>query len=365
MIRVDVAVIGAGMAGASLAAALAPHARVALLEAEAQAGTHATGRSAAFWSETYGGPHVRPLSIASRPTLAAPDPAFSERPFLSPRGELHLAGPDRAHRLDELEREFDGAVAMRRLDKAALDAWVPGLRPGWRNAILEPGCADIDVAGLQAAYLRAFRRSGGQLLLDAGLDTASRDGTRWRLRCGAHQVEADVLVNAAGAWADAVAAIAGAPAIGIRAYRRTVIQLAVEPAVPASLPLVMDVDGGFYVKGEGSGRVWLSPHDETEWPAGDVAAEELDIAVAIDRLEQVVDWKISRVERAWAGLRSFAPDRLPVYGFDRRTPGFFWCAGQGGWGIQTAPAAAELAARLVLGRVPGEVDPAPYRPERF
>lgn len=365
MTRVDIAVVGAGMAGASLAAVLTRDARVALLEAEAQPGIHATGRSAAFWSETYGGPHVQPLTTASHSFLAVPEPAFSDRPFLSPRGELHIAGPGRAAALDGLEREFAGTVPMRRLDGAALDAIVPGLRPGWRDALHEPRCADIDVAGLHAAYLRAFRRNGGVLLLEAGLDAASRDAARWRLRCGAHEIEADVLVNAAGAWADAVARIAGARPIGVRAYRRTMVQLAVEPAVPANLPLVIDLDGGFYFKGEGLGRVWLSPHDETESPAGDVAPEELDIAVAIDRLQQVVDWEVRRVERAWAGLRSFAADRLPVYGFDPRMSGFFWCAGQGGWGIQTAPAAADLAARLVLGREPGAVDPAPYFPSRF
>ena len=363
--RVDVAVVGAGMAGASLAAALAPHARVALLEAEAQAGMHATGRSAAFWSETYGGPHVRPLTTGSHQALAAPEPDFAEQPFLKPRGEVHLAGPARGAALDAFAEAFAGTVAMRRIDGAALDALVPGLRSDWRDALYEPGCADIDVAALHAAYLRAFRRNRGTLLLNAPLDAAGRDGTRWRLRCGAHQIEADVLVNAAGAWADAVAEVAGVKPLGIRAYRRTVIQLAVDPAVPASLPLVMDLDGGFYFKGEGPGRAWLSPHDETGSSAGDVAADELDVAVAIDRLRQVVDWEVRRVERAWAGLRSFAPDRLPVYGFDPRTPGFFWCAGQGGWGLQTAPAAAELAARLVLGREPGVVDPAPFGPERL
>ena len=301
--KVDVAVVGAGMAGASLAAALAPHARVTLLEAESQAGVHATGRSAAFWSQTYGGPHVQPLTTASYADLATPDADFSERPFLTPRGEVHVAGPGRAGALDAMARTFARTVDVRRIGGEALDALVPGLRADWREGLYEPRCADIDVAGLHAAYLRAFRKAGGVLLLDAALDGASREGGRWRLRCGAHAVEADVLVNAAGAWADAVAARAGARPLGIRAYRRTVIQLAVEPAVPATLPLVIDVDGGFYCKGEAPGRIWLSPQDETESAAGDVAAEEWDVAVAIDRLQQVVDWKAHRVERAWAGLR--------------------------------------------------------------
>ena len=169
-----------------------------------------------------------------------------------------------------------------------------------------------------------------------------------------------MLVNAAGAWADKVAALAGERPVGIRPYRRTLVQLRVDPPAPAGLPLVVDAAGRFYFKPEAGGRLWLSPHDETPCEPCDCAPEELDVAVAIDRLREVVDWRVRAVERKWAGLRSFAPDRLPVYGFSPSRRGFFWCAGQGGFGIQTAPAAARLAADLLLGRTPGEVDPAPY-----
>ena len=163
--------------------------------------------------------------------------------------------------------------------------------------------------------------------------------------------------------------MAGATGITITPMRRTIVQLAVDPPVPAELPLVIDAGGRFYFKAEAGGRLWLSPHDETPVAAQDAAPEEIDIARAIDRLEQVVDWRIVRRERAWAGLRSFAPDRAPVYGFDGAAPGFFWCAGQGGFGIQTAPAAAAMAAALLLGRPLPEwlsgVDPGRYAPGRF
>ena len=176
-----------------------------------------------------------------------------------------------------------------------------------------------------------------------------------------------MLVDAAGAWADPVAAMAGAAPIGIRAYRRTMVQLRTDPPPPVSLPHVAHIAGSFYFKPEVGGRLWLSPHDEIASDPCDAQPEELDVATAIDRFEHTVDWRVTALERKWAGLRSFAPDRLPVYGFARDVPGFFWCAGQGGFGIQTAPAAAKLAASLLLGRESAltGVDPARYSPARF
>jgi D-arginine dehydrogenase len=191
-----------------------------------------------------------------------------------------------------------------------------------------------------------------------------RIGNRWALDVGGESVECDILVNAAGAWADEVAASCGVPRLNIQPYRRTISQLRIDPAAPADLPLIVDALGRFYFKPEAGGRIWLSPHDETPCPACDCAAEEVDVAIAIDRFEKTVDWKVERVERSWAGLRSFAPDRLPVYGVDAREPRFFWFAGQGGFGIQTAPAAAKLAVSLLLGKTP-EIDPGPYQPARF
>lgn len=366
--RADIAIIGAGMAGASLAAEVVPHASVLLLEAEDQPGYHSTGRSAAFWSESYGGPLVQPLTTASGPFLAQPPTEFSKSSFLSPRGALHIA--ERAEALDDLADEFAGSgLELKRVGREALSAAIPGLREGWDHALLESSCADIDVAALHAAYLRSARRHGATLVANARMLQAERNGDAWRILTSGGSFEAGIIVNAAGAWADEVAAAVGVPSLGIKPYRRTIAQIRVDPPVPADVPLVIDASGRFYFKPEAGGRLWVSPHDETPCAASDCAAEEYDVALAIDRLQQAVDWKAERVEHSWAGLRSFAPDRLPVYGFAPGHPGFFWCAGQGGFGIQTAPAAAKLAAALLLGRASdplvADIDPEPYRPDRF
>jgi D-arginine dehydrogenase len=352
--RYDVAIVGAGMAGAGLAAALAGAARVLLLEAEARPGYHSTGRSAAFWSESYGGPLVQPLTSASHDALL---------PWLRPRGCIHLADAAGESALAALAAEFaNSAVALQPLDRTDLEARIPGLKAGWDRGLSEPSCMDIDVAGLHAACLRAAR---AELVTSARVTGAAREGGCWRIATSAGPFEADILVDAAGAWADPVAVLAGERPLGILPYRRTIAQLRVDPPVPADLPLIVDAGGRFYFKPEAGGRLWLSPHDETPCEPCDAAPEELDVAVAIDRLEQVVDWRVLAVEHKWAGLRSFAPDRLPVYGFSASGRGFFWCAGQGGFGIQTAPAASALAAALLLGPTDGEIDPAPYAASRF
>ncbi len=362
MTRRRVAIIGAGMAGASLAAEIAAQDEVVLIEAESQPGFHATGRSAAFWSETYGGPLVQPLTSASGPFLHAPPESFGGRSFLRTRGELLMARDPAV--LDALAAGFaDSGVPIERRDAAAV---VAGLRGTW-HALWSPGCADIDVGALHAAYLAAARRQGVALRCDSRLAAATRVDGEWRLTFDdGTTLAADIVVNAAGAWADAVAHIAGAAPANIHAYRRTMVQLRVDPPAPADLPLVIDAAGGFYFKPEPGGRLWLSPHDETPDRPHDVAPEEIDVALAIHRLQAAVDWRVEAVERRWAGLRSFAPDRLPVYGYDRDVPGFFWCAGQGGFGIQTAPAAARMCAALLgQGSPPTGVDPAIYSPYRL
>jgi D-arginine dehydrogenase len=352
--RYDVAIVGAGMAGAGLAAALAGAARVLLLEAEDRPGYHSTGRSAAFWSESYGGRLVQPLTSASHDALL---------PWLRPRGCIHLADAAGEGALAALAAEFAGSpVALQPLDRADLENRIPGLKPGWNRGLSEPSCMDIDVAGLHAACLRAAQ---AELVTNARMTGAGREGGRWRIATTAGEFETDLLVDAAGAWADPVAVLAGERPLGIRPCRRTIAQLRVEPAAPADLPLVVDARGLFYFKPEAGGRLWLSPHDETPCEPCDAAPEELDVALAIDRLEQAVDWRVVAVEHKWAGLRSFAPDRLPVYGFSASGRGFFWCAGQGGFGIQTAPAASALAAALLLGAPGGGIDPTPYAATRF
>ncbi|HEX4848247.1 MAG TPA: FAD-binding oxidoreductase, partial [Novosphingobium sp.] len=239
------------------------------------------------------------------------------------------------------------------------------LRGQWVLGVLEPDCCDIDVAALHQLWLGQARRGGAELACRSRLVAAQRSASGWQLQLeGGRSLACDVLINAAGAWADPVAELAGARALGVQPYRRTMVQLAMTSPVPRDLPLVLGLDGSFYFRPEGE-KLWLSPHDEIPSGACDAAPEEIDVATAIARFEDVADWPIARLEHKWAGLRSFAPDRLPVYGFDPRVPGFFWFAGQGGFGIQTAPAAAELALRLICGETPGTVDPAPYLPDRF
>ena len=369
-ITADIAIVGAGIAGASLAAELAGHCSVLLLEAEAQPGYHSTGRSAAFWAETYGGPLVQPLTTASGRFLADPPPEFYDRTFLSPRGAITLARDADTGMLDAMECEFsDAGVVLERLDHSELRARIQGLRAQWSSGLFEPACQDIDVAALHGAYLKCARAREARVITDAAVTSALRRGGSWELETRQGPVSAAIFVNAAGAWADQIAAMAGVPAAGIQPYRRTIAQLRTVPPAPGDLPLVLDVRGSFYFKPESGGRLWLSPHDETPCVACDASPEEIDIALAIDRFEQVVDWTVHQVEHRWAGLRSFTPDRLPIYGFDAREEGFFWCAGQGGFGIQTAPAAAKLAASLLLGATPdpliADIDPAPYSADRL
>ncbi len=360
----DVLIVGAGIAGASLAAALAPHRRIMMIEAEDVPGYHATGRSAAFWQETYGGPGVQPLTIASFDMLQAPPREFATCGFLSPRTAINLARRGDAAAVDAFIADFAAkGVPMQRMSAAEIGRLVPGIGSEWSEAAFEASCSDIDVGGLHAAYLRAAKRAGAVLATRARLDSARRTGAGWEVRLGGETVHAKLIVNAAGALADRVDEACGAAPLGIQPYRRTVVQLRLDFPVPASLPLVIGIGGTFYFKGESEGRIWLSPHDETPSPPCDAAPEELDVALAIERLRHVVDWPIAAVERKWAGLRSFAPDRLPVFGADPRVPDFIWCAGQGGFGIQTAPAissllAAELGASAPEGAI-GRVDPAP------
>lgn len=364
----DVVIVGAGIAGASLAAEIGAEKSVLLLEAESMAGYHSTGRSAAFWTETYGGPAIQPLTSASGPFLMAPPPEFWETSLLRPRGALHLGQKRDAAVAGDMLKDFArSGVLLEKLDLADVSRHISGLRPGWSEALWEPDCCDIDVGGLHAGYLKMARKKGVHFLCNAALAGARYAHGRWSINAGGSRYTARILVNAAGAWADVVAQMAGVKPIGITPYRRTIMQLVVEPAASPDMPLVVGLDGSFYFKPEPGGRLWLSPHDEIATEPCDAAPEELDLALAIDRFQQVVDWQITRLERKWAGLRSFAPDRLPVIGRDPDVPEFFWLAGQGGFGIQTAPAVASMAAALLLDRahtVPN-ADSADYAPDRL
>jgi D-arginine dehydrogenase len=345
--RFDIVIVGAGMAGASLAARIGEQARVLVIEAEERPGYHATGRSAAFWTESYGGPQVKPLTTASGPEL-------HRLGVLTPRGALTIGKTGQEREIAAFAETYGGVgIEIATLDRAEIAARIPDLKPEWTCGVLEPSTCDIDVAALHQHYLAAARKAGVELWCRAGLAAVEREPGGWSLTLAdGRRVGCDVLVKA------------GIRPLGIAPYRRTIAQVAIEPAAPDTLPLVLDVASRFYFKPE-SGRLWLSPHDETPSSPCDAAPEEIDVALAIDRFEQVVDRPVLRVEHRWAGLRSFAPDRLPVYGFAPEDGAFFWFAGQGGFGIQTAPAAAALGAGLLLGQGVGEVDPRPFGPGRF
>ncbi|WP_427969168.1 NAD(P)/FAD-dependent oxidoreductase [Altererythrobacter sp.] len=358
----DIAIIGAGMAGASLAGEIGDQASVVVLEAEDAPGYHATGRSAAFWEECYGGPELVPLTLASGQFLR-------DRGYLRQRGALYLAREEDEQKIEHFFDRFAASGAQfERIGASRLAELVPGMRAEWDRAIWQPSCADIDVAALHAHYLSAARKAGVEIECRARVTAISR-GEGWTLHLAdGREVRAGRLVNAAGAWADTIAELAGVHPLGIQPYRRTVAQLRIDPAPHDDMPLCLDISGSFYFKPE-NGRLWLSPHDETPSDPVDAAPEELDVALAIDRLERTTNWKVEAVERKWAGLRSFSPDRLPVYGPDLREPTFFWFAGQGGYGIQTAPAAARLGAQLLLNRERDAMTEAicaeTYSPARF
>jgi D-arginine dehydrogenase len=354
-IEADVAIVGAGIAGASAAAMLAARCRVVLIEREAQAGYHSTGRSAALWSASLGDANVRALTVGSRPFFDAPPQGFAEHPLLVPRGVLEVAAEDARSALDakvEACRVLSPGVA--RLSPAEAADKVPVLRiEGLAGAFWEPEAADMDVAALHQGFLRLARARGAGVLLGAEVLGLARDGGAWRIETPAGDVRAAIVVNAAGAWADELARLAGAAPAGLVPCRRTGLIVPLPPGTAAaSWPLFGDIAESFYARPEG-GRLMVSPADETPMPPCDVQPDELDVAIAVDRLETATTLRVTRIDRRWAGLRTFAPDRLPVVGFDPVIEGFFWLAGQGGYGIQTAPAMAELAAALLLDdRVP-------------
>ncbi len=346
----DVAIVGAGMAGASLAFELAPHARVLLLEQENLPGYHTTGRSAALFSEVYGNEAIRALSRASRVFFEAPPPGFAAQALLTPRGSLFFAAADRLHALQALQDEVaPRAPHLQRLRQDEVRTRVPALREQAVHAgLYEPDACDIDVHALHQGYLRGARQHGAQLHCNAALESAHPAAGGWALRTRAGEFSAAVLVNAAGAWADAVAATAGAQPLGLAPLRRTAMVFEDRGTwASAGWPLVVDVDEQFYFKPE-SGRFLVSPADETPSPPCDAQPEEYDLAVLLDRVRRLTLLQPRRITGRWAGLRTFATDRTPVVGFDARVPGFFWLAGQGGYGIQTAPALAQLAASLLL-----------------
>jgi len=374
--RADFLVIGAGMAGASAAYELASHGSVVVLERESQPGYHSTGRSAAHYTQTYGHPVVRALTVASWDFYTRPPEGFSDHPLLTPRGVLLIGRADQTAALD---RDFAEGRRLtpnvERLDREQALARAPFLREDYvAGGVWEPDGMDMDVHAIHTGYLRGLKARGGRVVTDAGVQTVERRDGLWIATTPAGTFAAPVLVNAAGAWADVLAGMAGVRPVGLVPKRRTAItfdpvfadSISAGPADAAGLndwPMVIDVDEQFYVKPD-AGRLLLSPADETPVEPCDVQPEELDIAIAIDRMEQAARFSVRRVAHKWAGLRSFVADKVMVVGYDDGAEGFFWLAGQGGYGIQTAPAMGRTAAALATGgRLPSEVAALGVRPE--
>ena len=371
---VDVIVVGAGIAGAGIAYCLRDRTSLVVVEMESQPGYHTTGRSAAFYAETYGGPAIQPLTSASKGFLQTPPPGFSDAPLMTPRGAIHIFSDAEAARARDIARDMMAALpSVRMLTRDEVLARAPCL--DGRNiagGIDDPDCGDLDVAALHQGYLRAVRRAGHAILPDTVLETAVYDGGLWHVSTSQGEVRGRVLVNAAGAWGDDVAERCGVNPIGLVPCRRTLVttpRLETGASDP-SCPVILDVGERFYFRPEGEGYL-ISPADETPVPPTDIQPDMEDVALAIDHFEKATGLTVPRINAKWAGLRTFARDRLPVIGFDAVTPAFFWSVGQGGWGIQTSPAWTALAAALLIGdAIPDEMapyglEPRLYAPSRF
>ena len=347
----DFLVVGAGMAGASAAYWLAERGRVVVLEREDMPGYHSTGRSAAMYMETYGGPLTKGLAVTGRSFLAAPPSGFADTPLLSPRGVLYVGRADQIDTLDRFYEENRRLVpSLARLDASqALGQPVPLREDYVTGAVLEPEAEEIDVAALHQGYLRGLRARGGALVTEAEVTALMRTRGLWRAETAAGAYAAPVMVNAAGAWCDAVAALAGVAPIGLQPKRRTafIFDGPADNGVD-DWPMVHDIDDAFYLKPD-AGRVLGSPADETPSEPCDAYPEELDIAIGADRIMQATALEVRHIRNKWAGLRSFVRDRQPVAGLDVAAEGFFWLTGQGGAGIMTAPALGAATAAIATG----------------
>jgi len=344
----DVLVIGGGIAGISAAARLAPDAKVTVLEAEPVIGHHSSGRSAAIFIRNYGNATLRALNAASAPILAQPD-GISETSLLSPRGELLLATDEDLAKFDAY---LDGSDGLERLSAQQALELVPILREdAIAAAAIEWDAQDIDVDRMLQGFARRLRNSGGSIVTGAPVQSITRRDGVWAVVTPAGEFTAPLLINAAGGWADMIAQMAGVRTSGLAPLRRSAVLIpAPEGHDINRWPLFANAGDQWYAKPE-AGKLMISPADEDPVEAHDVWADDMVIAEGLHRYEQAVTTPVTRVEHSWAGMRTFAPDRTPVVGFAQDAEGFFWLAGQGGYGMQTAPALSQLAADLCLGRL--------------
>jgi D-arginine dehydrogenase len=362
---VDIAIIGGGIAGLSCAAFIGQGATVAVLDMEPTFGYHATGRSAALYTECYGSAVIRRLAKASKPFLTG-----GEEPMMSRRGVLFTAPPDDAHALDAVFQEFLPLVPnLERLSSAETESVCP-LFPSELVAggVYEPGACDIDVDALQTTFIRMARSAGSNLINDALVTRIDRSPSGWNLTAGHTELSATVIVDAAGAWGDRVAMSAGIAPLGLKPLARSVFTF--DPGTdPRTWPMVVDAHEHWYIKPEGPNMIGSAASEIPTQPS-DVRAEEIDVALGIQRINDASSLEIRSVKNTWAGLRTFTPDRAPAVGW-AEDPQFLWLVGQGGYGIKTSPALGGFAASLLLGQelpasvVAAGVDPDDLDPARF
>jgi D-arginine dehydrogenase len=373
VVSYDFIVVGAGMAGASLTFELAGSARVCLIEAEDRPGYHSTGRSAALFAPSYGGDTIRAVTRASRAFFDSPPSGFCEYPLLRRRDCLFIARKDqREHLAAILEKNRFSQGQVSAISREQALQRVPLLRSDYLDcALVDTEAMDIDVDALHQGYLRKARSAGARLMTHSRVAAVRRVAGSWAVTLADEIVQAPVLINAAGAWADEFAVMCGVRAVGLQPLRRTAAIVDVPEHVRVDeWPAVIDAEEQFYFKPE-AGKLLISPADETPVSPGDAQPDDLDIAIGIDRVEAALAINVKRVFRSWSGLRTFSRDRVPVVGFDPEVTGFFWCAGQGGYGIQTAPGLARAAAALARGDglppdiVAERVSPDDLSPARF
>jgi len=349
MSEFDYIVIGGGMAGCSAAYFLSPHGRVVVLERESQPGYHTTGRSAASYTTVYGNAVIRGLTLAGRSFYEAPPSGFAANPLLTPLGALFFADKDHFPQLEALVAEVDDPSRLVQLTADDVRARVPVLGPQVVGGAFEETARGIDVHALHQGFIRGVRANGGVLHTNADVRGLSANSHGWKVETGVETFSAPVVINAAGAWGDVIADLAGVSKLGLQPLRRTALTFQPDAGIDfAKWPITVEIAEDFYIKPE-SGLLMLSPADEIASNPCDAQPEEIDIATAIDRLESATTLRVRRIEHKWAGLRTFAPDRTPVAGFDPDAPGFFWLVGQGGYGIQTAPGLGQAAAALAAG----------------
>ena len=367
-----VAVIGGGIAGVATGYYLArAGADVSILEQEEVLAFHSTGRSAAVYFENYGAEANRSLTRASRAFFDHPPPGLVDHSVLAPRGALWVGRPDQMGSLRNLLGEVEGADdSARWLEPGEAVARVPVLRQELvGGAVWEPTVLDLDVAAVHQGFVRGLRAAGGVILTSYRVSSLRRRDGSWLVAAGDHELVADVVVNAAGAWGDAVGSMAGASTIRLQPMRRTAFTVPGAEAWSA-WPLTSNADNEFYFRPDGS-QLLCSLGEENPSDPGDARPEQLDVALAIDRINRHTTLDITVVRSSWTGLRSFVADRAMVIGFDRVASSFFWLAGQGGTGIQTSPAAGELTAALIVhGETPARllehgVNPSALSPERL